>query len=302
MNVLAGCRSIAVFVALSFALSSTSACIGLRVPLRWRPYGVRLLGADDGGLRIDERAGRRVFTGTAGRDYAIEVTNETKQSIAFSIVIDGLDAITGVPEPSCEALGSWSLPGDGRAIIRGFSVAKGRIATYRFAPPERSLAAIAKGGRRQAIGTIEVCIFSLRPRAPVTDDEQVTFRGVIESDEAAPTAPTSPAERPPVTGELRDEPVIPRGADVAPDRLLERIVVAYEDEDGAPLGTAPPPAGIARVERRERVERGPRGEPSVTTDEDATSSTETKPTKAPKPTKPTKQPKPTKGTKEPPKG
>jgi hypothetical protein len=299
MNVLAGCRSIAVFVALSFALSSTSACIGPRVPLRWRPYGVRLLGADDGGLRIDERAGRRVFTGTAGRDYAIEVTNETKQSIAFSIVIDGLDAITGVPEPSCEALGSWSLPGDGRAIIRGFSVAKGRIATYRFAPPERSLAAISKGGRRETIGTVEVCIFSLRARTPVADDVPVTFRGVIESDETAPPAPTSPVERPPVSGELRDEPVLPRGADVAPDRLLERIVVAYEDEDGAPLGTAPPPAGIARVERRERIDSAPRGEPSVTTGEDATPPKDTKPTKLPRPTKPPKAPK---GSKEPPKG
>lgn len=80
-------------------------------------------------------------------------------------------------------------------------------------------------------------MFSLRPRlAPLVDDRATTFEGIVESD----------APRTPVVAEVQDEPSR-RWAMVEDDVLLSRIAVSYEDDNGTPLGTAPPPAGIARV-------------------------------------------------------
>jgi hypothetical protein len=78
----------------------------------------------------------------------------------------------------------------------------------------------------------------LKPAPPHEEEGSYGFRGTVESDAQAAIA-----------GELRDEPPSRRGRapDVVPDQLLSRIVTTYEDDDGAPLGTAPPPAGIARV-------------------------------------------------------
>jgi len=250
-------RSLTALVCITLALGSSPACRGVRAPRVSTPRSVRLLGASDGALRGAIRHGQSVFTGRAGRDYAIEVTNDTSREVGFSIVLDGLDAMTGEPvdsPDSCERLGMWTLGADGRATVRGFSVSETRVATYRFAPPAQALAAIAKGGHPKAIGTIAVCFFSLKPRAPHEEEGSVAFRAVVESN-----APAG------VAGELRDEPAAPRGPDVVPDKLLSRVVIAYEDEDGAPLGTAPPPAGIARVAPPPREEPAP---PSAPTDDD----------------------------------
>jgi hypothetical protein len=59
-------------------------CTRARVPESTAPYGVRLLGAADGALRGAIRHGHRAFSGTAGRDYAIEVTNDTARGCAAS--------------------------------------------------------------------------------------------------------------------------------------------------------------------------------------------------------------------------
>ena len=224
-------------IAVALLVASSTACVGPRTPTAHGPYAVRLLGASDGALRGASRDGRIVFTATPGRDYAIEVTNDTPSDVGLTILVDGLDAKTGEPVRSCIGRGGWIVEADGTSVARGFSVSATRIATYRFAPRDRSLAAIAKGARRESIGTIEVCIFSLRPTsAPFEDHRPTTFDGVVERDTPAP----------PIVAELHDDPN--RGwARVEDDALLSRIVVSYEDEDGTPLGTAPPPAGIARV-------------------------------------------------------
>ena len=98
----------------------------------------------------------------------------------------------------------------------------------------------------EAIGTIAACFFSLKPAPAHEEEGSCGFRGTVESE--GPPA---------IAGELCDEPASTHGRapDVVPDQLLSRIVITYEDEDGAPLGTAPPPAGIARVAtpRREEV-------------------------------------------------
>jgi hypothetical protein len=230
------------------------ACTRARAPEASAPYSVRLLGAADGALRGAIRHGQPAFTGRAGRDYAIEVTNDTASEVGVSIILDGLDAMTGEPTESCARLGMWILRADGRTRVRGFSLSATRIATYRFAPPAQALAAIAKGGHPEAIGTIAVCFFSLKPAPPHEEEGSYGFRGTVESD--APAA---------IAGELRDEPPSPRGRapDVVPDQLLSRIVITYEDEDGAPLGTAPPPAGIARVASPRREAAPPEPEPEL---------------------------------------
>ena len=263
-------------LAIALLVASSAACIGPRAPSRRVPYAVRLLGASDGALRGATRDGRSVFTGSPGRDYAIEVTNDTPSDVGLSIVIDGLDAKTGAPVRSCEGLGGWLVLADGTSIIRGFSVSATRIATYRFAPRDRSLAAITKGGRRESIGTIEVCFFSLRPTSrPVGEHSPTTFGGIVESS----PAPT------PIVAELRDDPAR-ETAEVEDDKLLSHIIVSYEDEDGRPLGTAPPPAGIARIAP---------DEPAVPNDpEPFDGAAPPKTTKPPKGT--TKPPKPPKGT------
>ena len=227
---------------LALLVAGSASCIGPRAPKVRAPYAVRLLGAEDGALRGAVRDGRSVFAGRAGRDYAIEVTNDTPSDVGLSIVIDGLDARTGAPVRSCEGLGGWIVLADGTSVIRGFSVSDTRLATYRFAPHDRSLAAMTKGGRREAIGTIEVCFFSLRPSSRPADGERppTTFGGIVESD----VAPT------PVVAELRDDPARAT-TELVDDQLLTRIFVTYEDDEGHPLGTAPPPAGIARVVRDE---------------------------------------------------
>jgi hypothetical protein len=277
--------------------SSLAACVGARAPRASAPYEVRLLGAGDGALRGTLRRGQSVFTGSAGRDYAIEVSNDTASAVGISIVLDGLDAMTGEPAASCEPLGMWMLRADGRVRVQGFSVSETRVATYRFAPPAQALAAITNGGDPRTIGTIAVCFFSLKPSAPQDDPRggdtrAITFGGMIASD--------GPGQDPgAVAGELRDEPAAPHGPDAVADRLLSRIVVAYEDEDGAPLGTAPPPAGIARVARPRAEDRpqdlAPMEEPPSTPPRE-----ETKPHKPP--TGAPKPPKPSKGSKSPIKG
>jgi hypothetical protein len=281
--------------------SSLAACVAPRAPRASAPYEVRLLGAADGALRGTIRRGQSVFTGSAGRDYAIELTNDTASEVGVSIVLDGLDAMTGEPTTSCERLGMWMLVADGRARVRGFSVSDTRIATYRFAPPAQALAAIAKGGDPKAIGTIAVCFFSLKPRAPEerlpgVETPAIAFEGMLASE--------GPGQEPgAVAGELRDTPAAPHGPEVVADRLLSRIVIAYEDEDGAPLGTAPPPAGIARVARPRAEERpqdlAPMDEPPSSPRRDETKPHQP-PKGAPKPPKPA--PNPPKGPKYPIKG
>lgn len=269
-------------------VASSAACIGPRAPNASLPYAVRLLGAADGALRGEIHGGRSVFSGSVGRDYAIEVTNNTPRNVGFTIVVDGFDAVTGAPTDSCHDLPMWTLGADSRSTARGFFVSDTQISTYRFAPPARALAAIAKGGRRSAIGTIEVCIFSLKPAAPreTTEAGAFSFRGVVESDDPNPPSP-------PVVGELREEQVSSSKArEVEADQLVSRIVVGYVDEEGAPLGTAPPPAGIVRVVRP------PRPEPEPTFDEPELGKPPktTKPPKGPKPPKTPKAPKAPKGT------
>jgi len=161
-------------------------------------------------------------------------------------VLDGLDAKTGEPVSSCERLGGASLPALRRAIIRGFSVSETRVAACRSAPRDTSLAAITKGARLESIEIVEVCIFSGRPRSTPDVTGPTTFGGVVERE------PT-PAEAPAV-GVVREEPST-RYATVEQDKLVSRIIVLYEGDDG-PLGTAPPPAGVARVDP------GPRPEPA----------------------------------------
>lgn len=78
--------------------------------------------------------------------------------------------------------GAIMVPAHARVVARGFWVAEARIAGYRFAPPGGSLAAIARGGRREAIGTIEACFFTVRARsAPVTEGYP-GFGGIVESE------------------------------------------------------------------------------------------------------------------------
>jgi hypothetical protein len=267
----------------SLLAASSAACIGPRAPRTYVPYAVRLLGADDGALRGKISGDRSVFVGDRGRDYAIEVTNETRSDVGLSFVIDGLDATTGAPVTSCERLGGWIVPAEGTTVARGFAVSTTRTASYRFAPRERSLAAITRGGRREAIGTIEVCFFSLRPTTrTATERPPVPFGGIVES-EAAPA---------PVVAELRDHPAS-GSAELEDDKLLSRIVVAYEDENGTALGTAPPPAGIARV----AVPVGP--PPHDDHENEAEPPKGTKPQKPPKPSKyPPRPGKPTKPDKD----
>lgn len=263
-----------------------AACVGPRAPSASRPFAVRLLGASDSGLRSTSREGRRVFTGRAGSDYAVEVNNFTSSAIAISVVIDGLDARTGEPTLSCEGLGGWLMSPEGRSIIRGFAVSDTRIATYRFAPRAQALAAITRGARPEAIGTIEVCFFTPRPsKEPAREPAApAAFGGIVEKE-------PGPAEAA-VVGELRDEGRRPM-SDLEQGALVARVVVAYAGDD-APLGTAPPPAGIARVAPRPRST--PTTEPTTepTTSDDADATKTTKPTK---PTKGTKGPQPIKPTK-----
>jgi hypothetical protein len=126
------------------------------------------------------------------------------------------------------------------------------------------------------------CDVSLRP----SEEGAYGFRAIIESDAAG--------QAPPVAGELRDEPVSAHGPDLAPDKLLSHVVITYEDEDGAPLGTAPPPAGIARVAPSRRDEP-PAREPELAPMDDDTTPKPHKPPKSPKsppksPPKPDKRP------------
>ncbi len=223
-------------IALALLVAGSAACVGPRTPQARVPYSVRLLGAADGALRGASRDGRIVFTGSPGRDYAIEVTNDTPSNVGVSILIDGIDAKNGTPATSCEGLGGWIVVADSTGTIRGFAVAANRIATYRFAPRERSLAAMAVGGRRESIGTIEVCIFTLRP-STTTSGGPTGFEGVVRSD-------ASPAQD--VVAELRDDPT-GQAIGLADDKLISRIFVTYVDEEGRLLGTAPPPAGVAHT-------------------------------------------------------
>jgi hypothetical protein len=109
----------------------------------------------------------------------------------------------------------------------------------------------------------------------------VTFRGALEREPSLSEAP--------IVGELRDSD---RGTNLAleQDKLIARIVVGYEDEEGGALGIAPPPAGIARL--APRASDAPAPSPDAPTDEPST-----EPPKGTKPTKPTKPTKGTKGTK-----
>ncbi|MEA2747918.1 MAG: hypothetical protein QOI41_2061, partial [Myxococcales bacterium] len=191
--------------------------------------------------------------------------------------------MTGEPTESCARLGMWMLRAGGSTRVRGFSLSETRIATYRFAHPAQALAAIAKGGHPNAIGTIDVCFFSLKPAPPDEEEGAYGFRAIIESDAAG--------QAPPVAGELRDEPVSAHGRDLAPDKLLSHVVITYEDEDGAPLGTAPPPAGIARVALSRR-EEPPAREPDLAPMDDDTTPKPHKPPKSPpkSPPKPERRP------------
>lgn len=86
----------------------------------------------------------------------------------------------------------------------------------------------------------------------------------------------------PIVGELRADSTV-EGLGLEDDELLSRIVVTYEDEDGARLGTAPPPSGIARVDRGH--DDAPANAQGVPTDE-RSGTKETKPTKETKGRKP----------------
>ena len=151
---------------LALLVACSAACVGPRTPRARVPYSVRLLGAADGALRGASRDGRIVFTGSPGRDYAIEVTNDTPSNVGVSILIDGIDAKNGTPATSCDGLGGWIVAADSTGTIRGFAVAANRIATYRFAPRERSLAAIAVGARPESIGTMSGYAFRCFPAIP----------------------------------------------------------------------------------------------------------------------------------------
>src|SRR5262249_12157140 len=120
----------------------------------------------DGATEQAARGGARVFTSEAGKEFAIEVMNDSSADVGVSIVIDGLDARTGTPVSSCEYLAGWSIPASGELVARGFEMGAHRIAAYRFAPREGALTTLVKDGHPESVGSIEVCFFSLKPREP----------------------------------------------------------------------------------------------------------------------------------------
>lgn len=250
-----------------------TACVGPRTPSTIPPFTVRLLGASDDGLRGTMRSGHGVFSGSEGRDYAVEVTNHTAREVGVAILIDGLDARTGEPAASCEGHAIWILASNGIGITRGFTVSKTSIATYRFTKRDESLAALTKHARPERIGTVEVCIFSTRPIARASGNEASPDSATPDD---APTWSAREGRAPLVTGALRAAEPSNGFASSTPADLVARIVVRYEGESG-PLGTAPPPPLPARPNRNAHDEPGePPPEPP-------------KPEKRPRP-KPTKTP------------
>jgi hypothetical protein len=128
-----------------------------------------------------------------GRDYAVEVANETSSDVGVAILIDGLDARTGEPTASCEGHALWILSANGIGIMRGFSLSKAQIATYRFTTRAQSLAALVENARPERIGTVEVCFFSTRP-LPIGATSTRALEELIErpKPEKSETAPKSP--------------------------------------------------------------------------------------------------------------
>ena len=222
-------------------LLSANGCREPQMPRAQAPFSIHMFGAGETQLRGEVRPSGIVFSGRPTRDYGIGFSNESQADIGVSVLVDGLDASNGEPAKSCEDRCNWMVSAGEGIVSRGFNVDDTHVASYRFATPEQALATFTKGARRDAIGTIEACVFTTKPSPPRSPDEtphaRSEFRGTVEREPSA--VPDS------VVSEI--VPDRATRASSTCDRLLRRLVVRYEAEDGSPLGTAPPPAGIAKL-------------------------------------------------------
>ena len=275
-------------VGILLGCAASGCAMGTRNPSPPRLYGARLVGSGDTPLRGALRDGQSSFVGVVGRDYGIEVSNRSSLEVGVTIAVDGLDSKTGAVVSSCgEAAGGYGVRAQSRVIVRGFPLSARQVATYRFAPPATSLASKVPEGRPEAIGTVEVCFYSLRPRLSPSDGQGRFF-------EVSAVAASRPTE---VTGVIRVEPeqeeVETKPSAYEMDKVVESIVVRYEDEAGSRLGTAPPPVVAPPADRPSVTEPPPLPPTGVETEELHGSKDHGKPTK-PKTSKPPPKRRPTK--------
>ena len=232
-------------------------------------------------------SGRYYLEAREGAHYAVSVANRTSERLGVSLVVDGLDAISGERQ---ESGAPWRLPRPGRmyvlepwdsATVPGWRTSLADVRRFTFVD-ERASYATRSGKANAKMGWIEVLVYRERERQPLVLDgrrDRVTpapegaaqgppsarrSEPAMEAPDAAaaPSGDAKAAHEPEYGGRAypgtgwgprASDPVIL--VDFEPERRpAERVTLRYEYRDALlALGILPRPwYGPDRLAERER--------------------------------------------------
>lgn len=169
---------------------------------------VQVDGRDAALYAAPDGSGRYYLEARAGAGYAVRIANRTRERVGVVLAVDGLNAVSGEPEPA--ALGNPSA-GPGRmyvldgwedVTVRGWRASLEEVRRFTFVD-ERSSYAARSGLANRKMGWIEVRVYRerraqvWRPPVPAREPEALDDEARREADAAAPAPPAARAQAAP---------------------------------------------------------------------------------------------------------
>ena len=202
---------------------------------------------------------RRYVEAVKDREYALRLTNRTGERVGVAITVDGLNVISGTPDPGRRALPRMYVLDAGAEItVRGWRTSLDEVRRFTFVDEGRSYAARSNQARAK-LGWIEIAVH--REQRPRAADAPVARERDQRTESSGAAAPRSypgtgwgrPADDPAVLVdfEAQREPserttlryeyawgLRALGIDVRPWRSADRL----RERDRGESGFARPPA------------------------------------------------------------